>query len=375
VGFAETGTFMNIMEQGMKTLMITALLTIWIIDSSAAGIRRSVFLHHSTGGCIWGPNGSSTSVPQEVSRYNASHGFTGSDSVRMEQAGWPVNPWDNEWERWHRIFDNKDTLEADIRPYLNDYPIVVIKSCFPSSSISGIGSSSDTANPAGKTVANYKWHWRSIVEKMRSIPETFFVIWTNAPLVASQTNDQQALLSDAFCRWAKDTLANGLDYMFGQFPENVYVFDFFHKLAGQEGKLQPQYAASSGDSHPNAAATALVAPQFVKEVFDAAIQYEQVMSVRPGVSFSTGDYRLDQNFPNPFNPGTNIQFYLPRISKVTLKIYDMLGREMATLLNGEERQPGAHHIIFSAGHLASGTYIYCLKTEGRRLAMKFTVLR
>jgi hypothetical protein len=242
--------------------------------SQATKFRSGIFLHHSTGGCIWGPNGSSTSVPQEITLYNMQHGYTDTNAVSMNEEGWPLNPWSNEWERWHRIFDDEDPM-ADIHSYLAANRIIVIKSCFPSSSMADEGSASDTLDPTLKSAYNYKWHWRNIVNVMRQHQDNFFVIWTNAPLVASQTNDQEAQLSDKFCRWAKDTLAVGTDPAFGAFPSNVYVFDFFHKLANSSGKLPLQYAASGSDSHPNGTATQLVAPQFVREIFDAAIAYEQ----------------------------------------------------------------------------------------------------
>ena len=111
---------------------------------------------------------------------------------------------------------------------------------------------------------------------MSSHPDNFFVIWTNAPLEFYSTNTSEALLSKQFCAWAKDTLAQGLDPEFGAFPPNVYVFDFFHKLTGSNGIMLEMYAASHGDSHPNSAATQLVAPQFVQEIFNAAIAYEAI---------------------------------------------------------------------------------------------------
>ncbi len=258
--------------------------------------RSGIFLHHSTGGCIWGPNGGSTSIPEEIVKYNNEHGYTDSDSVTMIEEGWPVDPWDNEWYRWHQIFDNKDAT-ADISPYLASNLIIVIKSCFPSSSMSGEGEPADTLNPTDKTIYNYKWHWRNIVRVMQEHPQNFFVIWTNAPLVAGATNDDEANRSDRFCRWAKDTLAAGNDNEFGAFPANVYVFDFFHKLAGSDGKLRLQYAASTTDSHPNGSATELVAPQFVQEIFDAAISYEEGEETVPPVPIlaSPPDGALNQS--------------------------------------------------------------------------------
>lgn len=68
-------------------------------------------------------------------------------------------------------------------------------------------------------------------------------------------------------------------------------------------------------------------------------------------------YELSQNYPNPFNPTTTIEFIIPNDEKVTIKIYDILGREVKTLLN-EFRETGHHEVEFNASHLASGMYIY-----------------
>jgi hypothetical protein len=235
--------------------------------------RSGIFLHHSTGSNIWGPNGSSTSVPQEMTSYNTLHGYSGSNAVTMNEEWW--SPGDNEWVTQHQFFEDPSPYTG-IGYYLPNNKIIVIKSCFPSSSMSGPGSPADTLNPWEKSVYNYKWHWRHIVQVMRAHPENFFVIWTNAPLEPYSTNASEALYSKQFCAWAKDTLAQGLDPKFGAFPQNVYVFDFFHKLTGPNGMMLSMYAASPGDSHPNSAATQLVAPQFVQEIFNASISYEAI---------------------------------------------------------------------------------------------------
>ena len=67
---------------------------------------------------------------------------------------------------------------------------------------------------------------------------------------------------------------------------------------------------------------------------------------------------LDQNYPNPFNPSTNINFALPSAQKVTLKVYDMLGREVATLVNNETINAGQQSIRFDATELSSGVCTY-----------------
>jgi hypothetical protein len=74
-------------------------------------------------------------------------------------------------------------------------------------------------------------------------------------------------------------------------------------------------------------------------------------------------YALNQNYPNPFNPATIINYQIPVNSRVELKIYDMLGREIETLVN-ESQNTGDYSVTFNASNLPSGVYFYCLQTEG-----------
>lgn len=263
----------------MKAIFyILCFFAVFETVSAQTMFRSGTFLHHSTGQNIWGPNGSSTSIPAQIAQYNTAHGLSGSNAVSMAQQGWPLNPWENEWERWHRIFKGQDPA-ANIQPILDGNSIIVIKSCFPSSAITGMGQPSDTLAFTPKTVYNYKWHWRHIIHEMAQRPQNYFVIWTNAPLGAASTNPAAASLAKKFCTWAKDTLAMGLDPEFGSFPSNVYVFDYFRKIADENGMAPPGLCVSTTDNHPNAAATELIAPQFVNEIFDAAILYEQGGSI------------------------------------------------------------------------------------------------
>ena len=70
-------------------------------------------------------------------------------------------------------------------------------------------------------------------------------------------------------------------------------------------------------------------------------------------------YALDQNYPNPFNPATKMGYTLAQSGHVTLKVFDLLGKEIATLVN-ENRQQGSHQVSFDASRLPSGVYIYRL---------------
>jgi hypothetical protein len=81
----------------------------------------------------------------------------------------------------------------------------------------------------------------------------------------------------------------------------------------------------------------------------------------PVFSESPASFTLEQNFPNPFNPTTNISFELPVNSTVSLTIYDISGREIASVYSNQNLTSGAHTATFDAGNLASGTYIYRLE--------------
>ncbi len=84
------------------------------------------------------------------------------------------------------------------------------------------------------------------------------------------------------------------------------------------------------------------------------------------------EYKLEQNYPNPFNPETTIKFSIPKGNFVSVKMYDMLGREVKTLVN-EFKEPGNYSVTVDAAALSSGVYFYQLNagsfTESKRLSL------
>ena len=86
------------------------------------------------------------------------------------------------------------------------------------------------------------------------------------------------------------------------------------------------------------------------------------------------NFSLSQNYPNPFNPTTTIEYELSATAYVTIKVYDILGKEVANLIN-EEKSAGSHVIAFNAANLPSGTYFYRLQTGKYTDTKKMVLLR
>jgi hypothetical protein len=107
-----------------------------------------------------------------------------------------------------------------------------------------------------------------------------------------------------------------------------------------------------------------------------------VVGVRQGEHEIPMTALLKQNYPNPFNPTTTIQYQIPRqidggqatAGRVVLKIYNLLGQEVATLVD-EIQEPGFRSVVWNAGDVASGVYFYRLQTSSFVQTRKMLLLR
>ena len=86
------------------------------------------------------------------------------------------------------------------------------------------------------------------------------------------------------------------------------------------------------------------------------------------------EYSLMQNYPNPFNPTTTINYSIKTASEVTLKVYDMLGTEVASLIT-ERQEAGSYSVEFNAANLPSGMYVYRLSTNNYVDTKKLILLK
>jgi len=111
--------------------------------------------------------------------------------------------------------------------------------------------------------------------------------------------------------------------------------------------------------------------EYLSVEYDAS--FSSVDIEEDGVEIPRG-FTLDQNYPNPFNPVTTIQFTLPETADINLTVFDILGRQVAVLVNGQ-LSSGRHSVNFQASSLPSGIYLYRLTTPGGSVAQKMILLK
>ncbi len=105
--------------------------------------------------------------------------------------------------------------------------------------------------------------------------------------------------------------------------------------------------------------------------FDGSYEYSDEVLVNNAAPV---DYALAQNYPNPFNPSTNIRYTVPQSSYIAIKVFDILGNEIKTLVS-EEKQTGIYEVEFNATALPSGFYFYRLQAGDFIETKKMVLLR
>jgi phosphatidylserine/phosphatidylglycerophosphate/cardiolipin synthase-like enzyme len=170
--------------------------------------------------------------------------------------------------------------------------------------------------------------------------------------------------------------SNGIDVHLDPFASL-----FHHKYAiidGTKGTVGPQWIitgsqnwSSSGENTNNentviiqsARVANLYLQEFAARYYEAGGMDSILVSVEQIDPHIPASFSLLQNYPNPFNPSTRIKYSLPSNQLVTLRVYDLLGREVATLVN-EKQAAGTYQVQFSMNGLASGVYFYRLGASG-----------
>ncbi len=152
----------------------------------------------------------------------------------------------------------------------------------------------------------------------------------------------------------------------------VFASGFLNPATNNNGPAFGLYAALPNGvvvALPAVSPSPMVTIDDETELTEARIeQFERQAAVLPS------DFALNQNYPNPFNPTTTISFALPNAAPVTLTVYNVIGQEVARLVDGP-LPAGPHQVTFDAANMASGIYFYRLQTDGFSEQRKMVLMK
>jgi len=171
--------------------------------------------------------------------------------------------------------------------------------------------------------------------------------------------------TDVTLNWSTATETNNNGFEVQRKLENDFVTIGFVKGYGTTTEVQNYSFTDSKLSVGNYSYR-------LKQIdFDGSFEYSSVVNVdltAPTV------FALEQNYPNPFNPSTMISYSIPQNSFVTLKVYDIIGNEVATLVN-QTQSAGKYDIRFDASSLSNGVYLYSIKTDNFTSTKKMILMK
>lgn len=212
------------------------------------GDAKIILLHHSTGKAVWDGgvavwfNSYNTT---NNTNYNISETYFPRDGY-----DWSNNPYDY-WNIWvnhagSELYSNQKTLEI----LTQEYDVIIWKHCFPVSHIhENTGADITSEHPS---LENYKLQYNALKEKMKSFPNTRFIVWTGAVELEVNLPEEQAQRTKTFFNWVKNEWDTSGD--------NIYVWDFYQLETDGGLYLRPEYASGSEDAHPNSTLSEKVTP-------------------------------------------------------------------------------------------------------------------
>ncbi len=233
------------------------------------GAVNILFLHHSTGKLIY--QGAATDGTPDVqkwfadynkkndTKYNfAEHYFPSAKKNRFVGYGWNNYPYDyyNIWVK----NQNKSTYkgEPSLDLLTQHWNVIIFKHCFPVSEVVCTGEGN--IDSPEKTLANYKLQYQALAQKLKSYPNTKFIVWTGAALTRDASNEESAQCARTFAEWVKNE--------WDQPNDNIFVWDFFDLETEGGIYLKDEYAYSPKDSHPNENFAYMAAPLLCQRVVD-----------------------------------------------------------------------------------------------------------
>ena len=229
------------------------------------------FLHHSTGQIVWQGNTSKIAFKLfkkgDVTKWFSTFNKKNNTNYQIENFyfpketpyGWKNYPYDY-FNIWVKNAGNKEYMEEPTLEMLTKkYKVIIFKHCFPVSNII-----SDTGNPnvdsEEKRLENYKLQYIKLKEKMKSFPETKFIVWTGAALSKDNTTEDNAIRAREFRDW--------VIHKWDEPNDNIFIWDFYELETEGGLYLKPEFAAGPKNSHPNKTFAGKIAPLFCNRIVD-----------------------------------------------------------------------------------------------------------
>jgi tetratricopeptide (TPR) repeat protein len=201
--------------------------------------------------------------------------------------------------------------------------------------------------------------FRELINNKKALTNDSVLIWTMNNLLGISLTQIEAY-TEAISYYEDNIQTNPESDISLNSQLNIMTLSLLNGISGL-GKIATSYGVSNREEYISRRKE-LLEKKFGKS--DNQITGEQIPT----------EYALFQNYPNPFNPTTTITYQIPKEGLVTLKIYDILGKEVTTLIN-EEKQAGKYSIDFNASKLSSGVYLYELRSNEYRSTKKLLLMK
>ncbi len=200
---------------------------------------------------------------------------------------------------------------------------------------------------------------------------------TNAVCAVENSQGYDISSSGSFGMWVfGDNSGNELDFIFGPTSANIIPIDTINWYGWKYIGMWRAKTDTSTALFEGVAIKRLQASLFDNStIYVDDIQVNGIVThVGENTAVAPNAFMLSQNYPNPFNPTTSISYKLSALSRVTLKVYDVLGREVATLVDGKQN-PGAYTAFFDGSRFASGVYFYELRAGSYIVTKKMILVK
>jgi hypothetical protein len=233
--------------------------------------NKAVFLHHSTGQSvlmgdvsrIWWKLFKEGSFIKWLKAYNEKNksNFIVDEMLfpKKEPYGWRNQPVDY-YNIWVKNAGEKPYMEEPTLEMLTkDYGLIIFKHCYP---VSEIEADSDSANVESekKQIQNYKLQYEALKTKMKSFPETKFLVWTGANHVKANISEENALRMKEWTNWVKNE--------WDEKGDNIFLWDFYELETEGGLYFKDEYAAAPGNSHPSEPFAVTMVPLFGQRIIN-----------------------------------------------------------------------------------------------------------